>query len=81
MELQAAALTVKTIELKFEEPALSLLSSTSFSLPAGPPMRYENLGCAVLGSPLAVVIRSVVRGSRSEGEGGSGWRKTGKGSG
>lgn len=62
MELQAAALTVKTIELKFGEPVLSFLSSFSFSLPAGLPMRYENLGCGVLGSPLAVMVRSVVRG-------------------
>lgn len=61
VELQDAALTVKNIELKFEEPVLFLLSY-SFSLPAGRPMRYKNFRCAVLGSPLAVVVRSLVRG-------------------
>lgn len=62
VELQAAGLTVQKKTTKVWRTCSFGILLLFFSLAPGPLMRYENLGCAVLGSPLAVVVRSVVRG-------------------
>lgn len=53
LELQAAT----TTELKFEDSFLEPpLSSLILFLNRGPLSKYENLGCAALAGPLAVVV-------------------------
>lgn len=56
LEPQAATQTATTTGLKFKDFFPPLLS---LSFPR-PPSRYENLGCAALASPLAVVVRKRV---------------------